>query len=55
MARHGDDEWLKRALPRLEKGIDYQTSDVKRWDPERGLCKRPIPSTRDFTGSWFRV
>jgi hypothetical protein len=46
----GDDEWLKRALPRLEKGIDYQTSDVKRWDPERGLCKRPYTiDTWDFT------
>lgn len=46
----GDDEWLKRALPRLEKGIDYQTSDVKRWDATHGLCKRPYTiDTWDFT------
>lgn len=46
----GDDAWLKRALPRLEKGIDYQTGDVKRWDAERGLCKRRYTiDTWDFT------
>lgn len=46
----GDDEWLKRALPRLEKGIDYQTSDMKRWDAKLGLCKRPYTiDTWDFT------
>ena len=45
----GDDAWLKRALPRLEKGIDYQTSDPKRWDAARGLCKRPYTiDTWDF-------
>ena len=45
----GDDAWLKRALPRLEKGIDYQTSDVKRWDEAHGLCKRPYTiDTWDF-------
>ena len=46
----GDDEWLRKALPRLEKGIDYQTSDPKRWDAARGLCKRPYTiDTWDFT------
>jgi len=46
----GDDAWLRRALPRLEKGIDYQTSDVKRWDAAHGLCKRPYTiDTWDFT------
>lgn len=46
----GDDDWLKKALPQLEKGIDYQTSDVKRWDAEHGLCKRPYTiDTWDFT------
>ena len=46
----GDDAWLKRALPRLEKGIDYQTGDAKRWDAEHGLCKRPYTiDTWDFT------
>ncbi len=46
----GDDIWLRRALPKLEKGIDYMTSDGKRWDAERGLCKRPYTiDTWDFT------
>ena len=46
----GDDEWLKWALPHLEKGIDYVTSDAKRWDSEYGLCKRAATiDTWDFT------
>jgi len=45
----GDDEWLKKVLPRLEKGIDYITSDKKRWDEEHGLVKRPFTiDTWDF-------
>lgn len=47
---NGDDEWLKKVLPRLEKGIDYITSDEKRWDREHGLVKRPFTiDTWDFT------
>ena len=46
----GDDAWLRRALPRLEKGIDYMTSDPKRWDKAHGLCMRPYTiDTWDFT------
>lgn len=46
----GDDEWLKRVLPTLEKGINYITSDEKRWDKEHGLVKRPFTiDTWDFT------
>lgn len=46
----GDDEWLKKVLPKLEKSIDYMTSDSKRWDPEHGLCKRAFTiDTWDFT------
>ena len=46
----GDDEWLKKVLPKLEKGIDYITSDEKRWDKEYGLVKRPFTiDTWDFT------
>ena len=46
----GDDEWLKNALPKLEKGINYITSDPKRWDSERGLVVRPFSiDTWDFT------
>lgn len=46
----GDDEWLRRVLPKLEKGIEYVTSDPKRWDAERGLVKRGYTiDTWDFT------
>ncbi len=46
----GDNEWLRRVLPKLEKGIDYITSDEKRWDKEHGLVKRPFTiDTWDFT------
>lgn len=46
----GDNEWLKKVLPKLEKGIDYVTSDEKRWDREHGLVKRPFSiDTWDFT------
>ena len=46
----GDDAWLERVLPALEKGIDYQTSDRKRWSPEFGLAIRPYTiDTWDFT------
>lgn len=46
----GDNVWLEAVLPRLEKGIDYMTSDKKRWDSERGLVKRPFTiDTWDFT------
>lgn len=47
---HGDDAWLRHVLPRLEKGIDYITSDKKRWDAEHGLVMRPFTiDTWDFT------
>ena len=46
----GDDDWLARALPRLEKAIDYVTSDPKRWDARHGLVKRGYTiDTWDFT------
>lgn len=45
----GDLEWMRWALPRLEKGIAYCTSDPKRWDATRGLVKRPCTiDTWDF-------
>ena len=48
----GDDEWLRRVLPKLELGIDYMTSDSKRWDSEYGLVKRPFTiDTWDFTSA----
>ena len=46
----GDDAWLARALPRLEKAIDYVTSDPQRWDAAHGLVKRGYTiDTWDFT------
>ena len=46
----GDDAWLARALPRLEKAIDYVTSGPKRWDARHGLVKRGYTiDTWDFT------
>ncbi len=36
-----DEDWLRRVLPRLEKGIDYMTSSPKRFSREYGLCIRP--------------
>ncbi len=46
----GDDRWLQDKLPKLEKAIDYMTSNEKRWDKERGLVKRPFTiDTWDFT------
>lgn len=45
----GDDEWMKSILPKLEKAIDYCTSDEKRWSPEYRLVKRPFTiDTWDF-------
>lgn len=46
----GDDEWLRRVLPKLELAINYMTSDAKRWDNAHGLVKRPFTiDTWDFT------
>ena len=46
----GDDAWLARALPRLEKAIDYVTSDPQRWEAVHGLVKRGYTiDTWDFT------
>ena len=45
----GDDAWLLEKLPKLEKAIDYMTSNEKRWDKEHGLVKRPFTiDTWDF-------
>lgn len=48
----GDLAWLCRVLPALEKGIDYITSDRKRWCAELGLVMRPhTVDTWDFTNA----
>lgn len=48
----GSDEWLRRNLPRLEKGLRYIMSDPLRWDAAYGLAKRPRTlDTWDFLDS----
>lgn len=45
----GDTEHLRKIFPALERGINYITSDPKRWDNEHGLIKRPFSiDTWDF-------
>ena len=45
----GDDAWMARRLPVLEKAIDWQTSDPQRWNAKYGLCIRPFTiDTWDF-------
>lgn len=45
----GDDEWLKRLLPRLEKALEYVRSHSWRWDKKTGLVKRAYTiDTWDF-------
>lgn len=55
----GDDEWLQRNLPRVEKGLRYIMTDPLRWDAEHQLAKRPRTlDTWDFLdredSSWDR-
>lgn len=45
----GDEKWIKSILPALEKGINYMTSDEKRWSKEYGVIKRGFTiDTWDF-------
>ncbi len=45
----GDDEWMARQLPALEKGLDYCMTDPLRWSEEHGLVKRAYTiDTWDF-------
>lgn len=49
-AVNGDNEWLKKVLPKLEKSIEYITSSPKRWNKDFGLIMRPFTiDTWDFT------
>lgn len=36
----GDNAWLERALPRLERALNYIRSDPKHWDEKNQLVKR---------------
>lgn len=45
----GDNEWIKRLLPRLEKALGYVLSHPWRWDKKTGLVKRAYTiDTWDF-------
>ncbi len=45
----GDDAWLKRMLPHLEKGLAYILTDPWRWDNKHKLVKRAYTiDTWDF-------
>ncbi len=45
----GDDVWLKRLLPRMEKALHYVLTDPWRWDPRTKLVKRGLTiDTWDF-------
>ncbi|MHC4873458.1 MAG: alpha-L-rhamnosidase-related protein [Planctomycetota bacterium] len=37
---NGNNKWMEKALPRLEKALSYITSSPKHWDPEYKLVKR---------------
>ncbi len=38
---HGDDEWVKNLLPRMEAGMEFVTTDPGLFDKQYGLIKRP--------------
>lgn len=45
----GDDAWMARRLPVLERAINWQTSDPQHWNADVGLCIRPFTiDTWDF-------
>ncbi|OQX86443.1 hypothetical protein B6D60_06345, partial [candidate division KSB1 bacterium 4484_87] len=45
----GDDEWLERMIPHLEKALAYITTHPWRWESSLGLVKRPYTiDTWDF-------
>jgi len=50
----GDNDWIKRYLPKLEKGLEYAMTDPLRWDSTYQLVKRPFTiDTWDFTNYLF--
>lgn len=38
---HGDDEWLRQMLPRIEAGIEFVLTSPLMYDQTHGLIKRP--------------
>jgi hypothetical protein len=49
----GDEEWIRRVLPALEKSIDYCMTNPKRYNSEYGLVYRTFTiDTWDFTAGY---
>ncbi|MEK6572283.1 MAG: hypothetical protein AABZ61_12990, partial [Bacteroidota bacterium] len=45
----GDDAWLRRLLPHMERALHYALADPWRWDPKTKLVKRGLTiDTWDF-------
>jgi hypothetical protein len=45
----GDDDWIRRMLPHMEKALEYTRTNPWRWDEKKGLVKRAYTiDTWDF-------
>lgn len=50
----GDDAWMARQLPRLEKALHYLTTDPLRWSRKHGLVKRSFTADEwDFANAHY--
>ena len=50
----GDDAWMARQLPRLEKALRYMTTDPLRWSRKHGLVKRSFTADEwDFANPHY--
>ena len=50
----GDDAWMARQLPRLEKALHYLTTDPLRWSRKHGLIKRSFTADEwDFANPHY--
>lgn len=50
----GDDAWMARQLPRLEKALRYITTDPLRWSRKHGLIKRSFTADEwDFANPHY--
>ncbi len=50
----GDDVWMARQLPRLEKALKYMTSDPLRWSRKHGLVRRSFTADEwDFANPHY--
>ncbi len=50
----GDDAWMASQLPRLEKALQYLTSDPLRWNPKHGLVRRSFTADEwDFANPHY--